>query len=238
MVTARFGMEVANGGETLKGEAEFRDTGGWGYKPSDWKLAAVKLGSLKAGTCTIKLTGLGDDNDVATDGFFIAPGGFKISAAELALNVVAITSDGYVGLQSATTVTRTPTGPCGWRRGASRRNRVSRWRWARRPSRPLPLKAAGAEAGEEGRSWRSSSCRRISTTANTWSWRPASGRSAGSSCRSSWPEQFLGSLDKEMQSLEAFTAELAKSPKPDDVRCLRRLPAPGGISEGQRARGC
>ena len=43
-------------------------------------------------------------DDVVTDGFFIASEGFKISAEELALTALDITSDGYVGLQSGTTV--------------------------------------------------------------------------------------------------------------------------------------
>jgi len=44
MVPAHIGVEITSGGETLKGEAVFGDTGGWGYKPSDWKLLAVRLG--------------------------------------------------------------------------------------------------------------------------------------------------------------------------------------------------
>ena len=130
--------------------AEFGDTGGWGYKPSDWKLSAVKLGSLKAGKCKVKLTGLGDDNDVVTDGFFIASAGFKITAAELALNVVAITSDGYIGLQSATTVNQ----------DADRTLRVAARSFSKEPrvmvamgktaESAAPLKAAAAEAGEDG----------------------------------------------------------------------------------------
>ena len=58
MVPARISVEITAGADTLKGEAEFPNSGGWGYKPSEWNLAAVKLGSLKAGKCSLKLTGL------------------------------------------------------------------------------------------------------------------------------------------------------------------------------------
>ncbi|MGO8705087.1 MAG: prolyl oligopeptidase family serine peptidase [Candidatus Brocadiia bacterium] len=220
MVPAHIGVEITSGGETLKGVAEFGDTGGWGYKPSDWKLSAVKLGSLKAGKCKVKLTGLGDDNDVVTDGFFIASAGFKITAAELALNVVAITSDGYIGLQSATTVNQ----------DADRTLRVAARSFSKEPrvmvamgktaESAAPLKAAAAEAGEDG-----ATLAKFELPPNLADGKyvvVATGQRP--KCRIVVPViaagQFLGSLDEAMQSLEAFTAGLAKSSKPDDVRCL------------------
>jgi predicted esterase len=219
MTPAHIGVEVAGGGESLKGEAEFPDTGGWGYKPSEWRLAAAKLGSLKAGKCTIKLTGLGDDNDVVTDGFFIASEGFKISAAELALTAIAITSDGYVGLQSATTVNQ----------DADRTLRLAARSFSKEPlvtlamgktaESAVPLKPAGADTGKDGAILakfelppKLDDGNYVAVATGQWP-----------QCRIVVPVvlagRFLGSLDREMQSLETFTAELAKSPKPDDVRC-------------------
>ncbi|MGD1000471.1 MAG: prolyl oligopeptidase family serine peptidase [Candidatus Brocadiia bacterium] len=219
MVPAHIGVEITSGGEALKGEAEFPNTGGWGYKPSEWQLAAAKMGSVKAGKCTIKLTGLGDDNDVVTDGFFIAPEGFKITAAELALTALAITSDGYVGLQSGTTVNQQ----------ANPVLRVAARSFSKEPRVTLaigktadsaaPLKAAGADAGENG------------AVLMKFELPPKldDGKYAVVAT-GQWPQcrivvpvvlagQFLGSLDQKMQALEAFATELAKSPKADDVRC-------------------
>ena len=66
---------------------------------------AGELGSLKAGKYTLRLSGVGEEHDVVlTDGFFIASPSFKITAAEVAQTGIIITSDGYVGLQNATTV--------------------------------------------------------------------------------------------------------------------------------------
>ena len=219
MVPAHIGVEVASGGETLKGEAEFPDTGGWGYKPSEWQLAAAKLGSLKAGKCALKLTGLGDDNDVVTDGFFIAPEGFKITAAELALTAIAITSDGYVGLQSGTTVSQ----------DVNRTLRVAARSFSKEPhvtlaigktaESAMPLKAAGTDAGKDGAILakfelppKLDDGDYVVVATGQWP-----------QCRIVVPVvlagQFLGSLDQKMQAIEAFTAELAKSTKPNDVRC-------------------
>jgi pimeloyl-ACP methyl ester carboxylesterase len=219
MTPAHIGVEVAGGGETLKGEAEFPDTGGWGYKPSEWRLAAARLGSLKAGKCRIKLTGLGDDNDVVMDGFFIASKGFKIGAAELALTAIAITSDGYVGLQSATTVNQ----------DADRTLRLAARSFSKEPRVTLalgktaesaaPLKPAGAEPGRDGAILAKFELPPELDDGNyvvvaTGGW---------PQCRIVVPVvlagRFLGSLDNEVQSLEAFTAELAKSPRPDLARC-------------------
>ena len=218
-VPPHIGVEITSGGETAKGEAVFPITGGWGYKPSKWQLAAAKLGSLKAGKCTLKLIGLQDDNDVVTDGLFIASEGFKISAAELALTALAISSDGYVGLQSGTTVDQDVNGTL----------RVAARSFSKEPHVTLaigktaesatPLKAAGTDAGKDGGILAKFELPPKLDDGNyvvvaTGQW---------PQCRIVVPVvlagQFLGSLDQEIQSVEAFAAELAKSTKADDVRC-------------------
>jgi len=134
--------------------------------------------------------------------------------------VVAITSDGYIGLQSATTVNQ----------DADPTLRVAARSFSKEPhvtvamgktaESAAPLKAAGADAGEDGAVLakfelppKLEDGRYVVVATGQWP-----------KCRIVVPVvvagQFLGSLDKEMQSLEAFTAELAKSSKPDDVRCL------------------
>ena len=219
MAPAHIGVELTSGGEILKGEAEFPNTGGWGYKPSEWHLAAARLGSVKAGKCTLKLTGLGNDNDVVTDGFFIAPEGFKISAEELALTALVITSDGYAGLQSGTTVNQAanPTLRVA-ARGFSKEPQVA-LAIGKTAESATPLKAAGAEAGKDGAVLskfelppKLDDGKYVVVVTGQWP-----------QCRIVVPVvlagQLLGSLDKEMQPLEAFAAELAKSAKPNDVLC-------------------
>lgn len=219
MVPAHVGVEITSGGETVKGAAEFPNTGGWGYKPSEWQLASAKLGSLKAGKCEVKLIGLGDDNDVVMDGFFLASEGFKISAAELALTALDITSDGYVGLQSGRTVNQ----------AAHPALRVAARSFSKEPQVALaigktaesavPLKAAGAEAGQDGA---------VLTTFEL----PPKLEDGGYVfvTTGQWPQcrivvpvvlagEFLSSLDQRMHEIEAFTAELTQSTKPNDVLC-------------------
>jgi dienelactone hydrolase len=220
MAPAHIGVEITTGGETLQAEAEFPDTGGWGYKPSEWNLAAVKLGSLKAGKCSLKFTGLHDDNDVLMDGFFLAPEDFKITAPELALTAIAITSDGYVGLQSPTTVNQEVSPPI---------LRVAARSFSKEPQVTLaigktadsaaPLKPAGADPGVDGAILAKFE---LPPSLDDGSYVVvATGQQP--QCRTVVPVvlvgQFLGSLDKEIQSFAAFTAELAKSTRTDDVRC-------------------
>ena len=219
MAPVHIGIEITGGGETVKGEAVFPNTGGWGYKPSEWQLSAARLGSLKAGKCTLKLTGLGDDNDVVMDGFFIAPEGFKISAEELALTALDITSDGYAGLQSGKTVNQ----------AANPTLRVAVRSFSKEPQVTLaigktaesamPLKAAGSEAGQGGAVLakfelppKIEDGGYVVVVTGQWP-----------QCRIVVPVvlagEFLSSLDQKMHEIEAFTAELAKSTKPNDVRC-------------------
>ncbi len=105
MVPARFTVEITGANNTTAtGDIVFPDTKGWGLKSSDWRLAAAKLGELKPGHATVKLTGQHDENDVVIDGFYIAPADFAITADELALTRIVLTAQGYLGLKSATTI--------------------------------------------------------------------------------------------------------------------------------------
>ena len=105
MVPARFTVEITSANDTTAtADIVFPDTKGWGLKSSDWRLAAVKLGELKPGKATLKLTGQNDENDVVIDGFYIAPVDFAITADELALTRIVLTAQGYLGLKSATTI--------------------------------------------------------------------------------------------------------------------------------------
>jgi predicted esterase len=220
MVTTHWTVALAGGGETFKGEATFTETKGWGYNPSEWGLTEpVKLGSLKAGKYTLRLSGVGEEHDVLTDGFFIASPNFKITAAELAQTGIIITSDGYVGLQNATTVNQ-ESNPI---------LRLVARGFAKEPHATLaigktaesaaPMKQAGTETTPAG------------AVVMKFELPPklddgdyvviATGQ---------WPQcklavrvllagQFLATLDQKMHALEAFTTELQKSQKPEDVRC-------------------
>lgn len=218
MTPVRIGVEVTSGGKSFKGEGTFDNTRGWGYKPSDWLLSAVKLAALKAGPCPVTLTGLGDDNDLSIDGFFIASGNFRVSAAELALNALAITSDGYAGLQSATTV-RQDTEPV---------VRVAARSFAGKPQvaaafgrteqSAAPLKACAVETGQNGMTLTTFALPHADDgnyVLVVTGERPA--------CRVVAPlvlaGQVLSSLDRRMVSLEAFASGITKSTTATDVRC-------------------
>ncbi len=220
MVTAHFAVELTGSGGAFKGEAEFNDTKGWGYKPSEWGITPpVKLGSLKAGKYTLKLTGVGPEHDVLTDGFFIASPGFKISAAELALTSLIVTSDGYVGLESATTVNQltNPTLRLA-ERGFAKEPRVT-LAIGKTPGATVPMKEAGTERTPAG-----AVVIKFELPAKLDDGDyviVATGQSP--QCRLVVPVvlagQFLGTLDEKMNALKAFTAELEHSQKPEDARC-------------------
>jgi predicted esterase len=220
MVPAHFAIELTGAGGTLKGDAEFTDTKGWGYKPSEWGITApAKLGSLKPGKYTLKLTGVGEEHDVLTDGFFIASPGFKISAAELALNGLIVTSDGYVGLQSATTVNQiaNPTLRLA-ARGFAKEPRVT-LAIGKTPEAAVAMKNAGTETTPDGAV---AIMFELPAKFDDGDYViVATGQSP--QCRLVVPVvlagQFLATLDQKMQTLETFTAELQKSQKPEDVRC-------------------
>ena len=218
MTPARLGVEVASGGETFKGEGTFADTKGWGRKPADWQLATVKLGALQAGQCAVVLTGLGDDNDICLDGFFIASKSFAISAAELALNRLVITSDGYVGLQSGTTV-RQDTEPVLLvaARSFSQEPKISA-AFGKTAESAAALKATAVETARDGTALVKFELPKADDgnfVLVVTGQRPA--------CRLVAPlvlaGQFLASLDSRMVPLAAFAAEAAKSTTVADVRC-------------------
>lgn len=218
MTPVHLGVEVADGGESFKGEGTFYHTGGWGYKPKDWQVAAVKLGTLKAGPCTVTLTGLGDDNDISTDGFFLAPGNFQVTAAELDLNGVAITSEGYVGLQSPTTV-RQNTEPVVRvaARSFSGEPKVS-VAFGQTEQSAVPLKATSITASQNGINLitfalpKSDDGHYVLVITGE---RPA--------CRVVAPlvlaGQLFSSFDARLAPLASFTSSLTKSTKADEVRC-------------------
>lgn len=114
MTPARMSLELTGGKGTSAHTMSFGDTRGWGRKPQDWGLAAVKVGDLAKGRYTVKLTSLTDNNSISIDGFFIAPQNFKITGEELsALRNVQITSTGYCGIRTAAII-RQDSDPAVW----------------------------------------------------------------------------------------------------------------------------
>jgi dienelactone hydrolase len=93
------------GGATVAAEVSMDDTKGWGTKPSQWGIVAAKVGDLARGRWTVKLISQADGNDLNLDGFLIAPASLKLTREELnALGRIQITSQGYLGLRSSTTI--------------------------------------------------------------------------------------------------------------------------------------
>lgn len=106
MVPGEILVELEGAGEPVKAKLTFDNTGGWGRKQQHYGFAAARLGDLKAGKLSVKLT-VTKEADQNTDGFFIVPGGVSITAKELARLVrLQITSHGYMGMLSNSTVIR------------------------------------------------------------------------------------------------------------------------------------
>lgn len=97
MPPSQVALELRQGDKVVQGKVTFTDTKGWGEKPQDWRIAVVEVGDLSAGTYSLRLTSLADESDINLDGFFVVPGGFAISAEEMALTRIRITSEGYCG---------------------------------------------------------------------------------------------------------------------------------------------
>lgn len=88
-------------------EVNFKNTDGWGGRSVDYDLLTVAVGDLTKGEYSLELTALEDRSSLTIDGFFIAPGDFKISSEELdPLTRLKITSRGYVGLRRPSIVVR------------------------------------------------------------------------------------------------------------------------------------
>jgi len=106
MVPAVLEVDAAGGGLSIKREVVFDNTGGWGRKATDYGLAAADLGILKKGPLTITLSYV-KDGDLNMDGFFLTESDVRINAQELSRLVrLQVTSQGYCGLLSRSTVMR------------------------------------------------------------------------------------------------------------------------------------
>jgi poly(3-hydroxybutyrate) depolymerase len=106
MVPAVLEVDATGGGQSIKREVSFDNTGGWGQKATDYGLAAAELGGLKKGPLTLTLSHM-KDSDLNLDGFFLLDSDMEITAEELSRLVrLSVTSDGYCGLLSRSTVMR------------------------------------------------------------------------------------------------------------------------------------
>jgi len=93
-------VTMSQTGKAFGGAVKIGDTGGWGNRKGDWRLASVPLGDLPAGKARVTLTSrVRGYGDVVVDGFFIVSGHLKVTQEELAVaDRIAITGGGYVGL--------------------------------------------------------------------------------------------------------------------------------------------
>ncbi|NLX57490.1 MAG: prolyl oligopeptidase family serine peptidase [Phycisphaerae bacterium] len=106
MVPAVLEVDATGGGQSIKREVAFDNTGGWGRKATDYGLATVELGALKKGPLTITLSYI-KDGDLNMDGFFLTESDVHISAEELSRLVrLQVTPQGYCGLLSRSTLMR------------------------------------------------------------------------------------------------------------------------------------
>ncbi|MBN2581763.1 MAG: prolyl oligopeptidase family serine peptidase [Planctomycetes bacterium] len=106
MVPAILEVDVTGGGQSVKREISFGNTGGWGRKATDYGFAMGDIGPLKKGPTKVTLS-LIKDGDLNLDGFFLAESEVELKAEELSRLVrLEVTSDGYCGLLSSSTLMR------------------------------------------------------------------------------------------------------------------------------------
>jgi len=103
MKPAEFVCNISNAGNNYSTKLIFGDTQGWGTNNGrEWGLFEAKLGDLSKGPAEITLSVSSKLGDATLDGFFLAPGDFKITTEELAgLNRIKIHDYGYAGLDLA-----------------------------------------------------------------------------------------------------------------------------------------
>jgi len=223
MVPAAIKLELAGPGEPITRQLAFPDTKGWGAKPADWRLLTADIGALAPGKWTLTLTSLADNNSINLDGFFVAPGDFKITAEELsALLRLRITSEGYVGFLA--------------RSATIRQDQTKTLRVAARQFEPVgDTRFAAKIAGEDG-TWR-----KLKVAGEMWA--DSKGALLKPFALPALPDgsyklqlavfpprrdvevplnlvgEFMSTVDARVAKVEAFAAKLAKNESPAAAAC-------------------
>lgn len=210
MVPAKLAVSLTDpAGAVTSAEAVFTDTKGWGNKPGDWDVTQVTLSPGKAGPAMLNLTGTSDDNDVLIDGFWL--GGSPPSADAVALNRVAITSGGYVGLVTSTTIRQDIDASVTVVASAADGNAAVRQVTLAAEGQPPVQLDRGVTDGDRVR-YQLPRLPDGRYTLTIESANPA----AVVSTPVTLAGDFLAHLEGELKRLEAFTEQLAKSDKPAD----------------------